>query len=254
MDAIIDDLPVTERTVARDDPLLNDARVKLDRVHGDSVRVVEIGKVDRAACAGVHVHRTGELGMLLITSLTSARPAGDLEIEFEVGDRAKRRAAALSALSLQAAEALGSSPRDLLSALANLLVERERTAAALRRYGTKALSDLVPSDIGKVKLYSGIFEGMDRRTLTDAATRIIKEQAGCILGSTTDAFTLIVACHPSLKVDCVAILNKALGVVGGKGGGKPHFAIGGSPRGVEGEKAMVGAIAAMSEALAGLRV
>jgi alanyl-tRNA synthetase len=254
MDAIIDDLPVTERTVARGDIILTDARVKMDRVHGDSIRVVEIGEVDRAACAGLHVHRTGELGMLLITSLTSARPAGDLEVEFEVGDRARRRAVELSTLSLRASEALGASPRDLLSALGNLLGEKERAAAALRRYGSKALLELVPSDIGGVKLYSGIFEGLDRKTITEAATRIIKDQAGCILGTATDSFMLIVACHPSLKVNCVAILNEALGLVGGKGGGKLHFAIGGAPAGGEGEKAMVVAIAAMSKALTTLKV
>jgi alanyl-tRNA synthetase len=210
--------------------------------------------VDRAACAGLHVHRTGELGMLLITSLTSARPAGDLEVEFEVGDRARRRAVELSTLSLRASEALGASPRDLLSALGNLLGEKERAAAALRRYGSKALLELVPSDIGGVKLYSGIFEGLDRKTITEAATRIIKDQAGCILGTATDSFMLIVACHPSLKVNCVAILNEALGLVGGKGGGKLHFAIGGAPAGGEGEKAMVVAIAAMNKALTTLKV
>jgi alanyl-tRNA synthetase len=251
MDAIISDLPITERTVARDDPYLADARVKLDRIHGDSVRVVEIGAWDRAACSGLHVHRTGEVDALLITALTSAKPAGDLEVEFEIGDRAKRRAVELSLLSLRASEALGSSPWDLLSALQNLLREKERTASALRKYGAKALGELVPSDINGVKLYSGIFEGMDRKTATDAATRIVKDPAACILGTVGESFILIVACHPAIPVDCVAILNKALGTVGGKGGGKRNFAIGGAPAGEGVEKAIVAAIAALSETMTG---
>jgi alanyl-tRNA synthetase len=60
---------------------------------------------------------------------------------------------------------------------------------------------------------------------------------------------LIVACHPAIPIDCVAILNKALGTVGGKGGGKKNYAIGGAPAGEGVEKAMVAAIAALSEAM-----
>jgi alanyl-tRNA synthetase len=249
MKAIASELPVTERTVRRDDPYLTEARVKMERIHGDSVRVVEIGDLDRAACSGVHVSNTRELGMVLVTGLTSARPVGDLEVEFEVGDRAKARASELAIMSLRAAEALGSTPNDLLGALGNMIKERDRSAAALRRYGTKALEGLVPSDIGGVKLYSGIFENMDKKTVADAATRFIKDRAACVLGTVGERFMLVVACNPSLKVDCVAVLNQALAKIGGRGGGKPNFATGGAPTGERAEEAMVAAIAAITDAL-----
>jgi alanyl-tRNA synthetase len=61
MDAIAADLPVRERTVKKDDPSLADTRIKMERIHGDTVRVVEIGDIDQAACAGVHVRSIGEL-------------------------------------------------------------------------------------------------------------------------------------------------------------------------------------------------
>ncbi|MBI0583682.1 MAG: alanyl-tRNA editing protein [Methanomassiliicoccus sp.] len=248
-EAIGSELEITERTVSRDDPCLAEARVKLERIHGDAVRVVEIGDVDRAACAGIHVRNTRELGMVLVTGLTSARPVGDLEVEFEVGDRARRMASDLSLSSLRAAEALGASPKDLLSALGNRLREEERTAAALRRYGAKALTDLVPSNIGGIRLYSGIFEGMDKKTVTDAATRIISERAACVLGTVGERFMLIVACNPGIKVDCVAVLNRALDKVGGRGGGKANFATGGGPGSERAEEAMVAAIAALSDTI-----
>jgi alanyl-tRNA synthetase len=235
--------------VGRDDPGLTGARVKLDRIHGDTVRLVEIGDLDRAACSGVHVSNTRDLGMLLVAGLTSARPAGDLEVEFLVGDAAKARAAELATMSLRAAEALGSTPNDLLGALGNMKRERERSAAALRQYGAKALEGLVPSDINGIRLYSGIFESMDKRTVTDAATRFVRDRAACVLGTTGERFMLVVACHPSLRLDCVEVLNRALGKVGGRGGGKASFATGGSPAGAGAEEAMVAAIAAMTEGL-----
>lgn len=227
-EAIESCLAVTERTVGKDDPLLAESRVKMERIHGEDVRVVEIGDVDRAACAGVHVHDTGEIGMLLVTSLTSARPTADLEVEFEVGEKAKRRALDLSFIALEAAEALGSRPHDLPSAIRNMLKAGELRETALRKYEVQALERLEPQVVGDVRIFSGFFEGMDKRLLIDAANRIIKERAACVLGSRGDKVMLIVACHPDLDVDCVSILNKALADVGGRGGGKRHFSTGGA--------------------------
>jgi alanyl-tRNA synthetase len=248
-EAIARELPITERVVGRDDPYLVEARVKLERIHGDSVRIIEIGDIDRAACSGVHVSNTRELGMLLVTGLTSARPVGDLEIEFETGEKAKARASELAIMSLRAAEMMGASPNDLLGALGNMIRERERAAAALRRYGARALDELVPSDINGVKLYSGIFESMDKKTVSDAATRLVKERAACVLGTVGDRFMLLVACNPSLRVNCVDVLNRALEKVGGRGGGKPSFATGGAPSSEGAEEAVVAAIVAMTDTL-----
>jgi len=249
MQAIAHELSVTERTVGRDDPYLTEARVKLERIHGDSVRVVEIGDIDRAACSGVHVGNTRELGMVLITGLTSARPVGDLEVEFEVGDRAKARASELALLSLRASELLGASPDNMLGALGNTIKEKEEAAAALRKYGAKALEDLVPSDIAGTKLYSGIFENMDKKTISDAASRFVKDRAACVLGTVGERFMLIVACNPSIKIDCVKVLNTALAKAGGRGGGKPSFATGGAPGSGGSEEVMVAAIAALTDLL-----
>jgi alanyl-tRNA synthetase len=248
MDAIAADLPVRERTVKKDDPSLADTRIKMERIHGDTVRVVEIGDIDQAACAGVHVRSIGELGLVLVTKFVSARPAADYEVEFEVGERAKRRALELSMTALRASESLGSRPQDLLGALDNLKGERERQNLALKRYGAKALADLVPSEIGGVRLYSGIFESMDKKTITDAANEFVSEGAACVLGTTGERFMLIVACAPSIPVDCVAVLNEALGKIGGKGGGKKNFASGGAQDAARAEEAMVAAIVAFRKA------
>lgn len=228
-EAIESSLPIAERTVAKGDPLLADARVKLERIQEDDVRVIEIGDVDRAACAGVHVHDTAEIGMLLVTALTSARPAAEFEVEFMVGDAAKRRALELSYIALQTAEVMGSRPHDLPSAVRNTLRDGERREMALRRYESMALERLEPSIVGGVRVFSATFDGMDKRALIEAANNIIKERAACVLGSKGDKFMLIVACHPELDVDCVAILNKTLEPMGGRGGGKRHFATGGGP-------------------------
>ncbi len=226
--AIQADLPIIEKVVSRDDPLVSESRVKMERIHEEGVRIIEIGDVDRAACAGVHVHTTRELGMIVVPSMTSARPVADLEVEFEVGDRAIQRAMAFSDVAIRASQMLGTRPQDLPSALENILHEGERLKATLKHYEVKALADLVPSDIKGTRLYSGLFESMDKRSLIDAANRIVKGRAVCILGSIGENLMLVIACHPDIGIDCASILKRALDPVGGRGGGKATFATGGA--------------------------
>lgn len=243
--AIADDLAITARTMARNDPELAETRIKMDRIHGDEVRVVSIGDIDKAACSGVHVRRTGELGMILVTKFTSARPKADFEVEFEVGGKAKHKALELAMAALRASESLGASPRDLLSALDNALRERMQQAEALRQYGRRALDQLTPSQVGTVKLYSGLFDNMDKKILLDAAAHFTEELAACVLSSAGESFMLVVACPPELGVNCVTVLNEALAPAGGRGGGKSNFAVGGAPSPQKADEVMVRAIDTM---------
>jgi alanyl-tRNA synthetase len=243
---IIDEgLEIREEIVSRDDLASQDTRAKLERIPGDSIRVVCIGDVDRAACAGVHVKNTRELGLILITKFVSAKPTADHEVEFQVGEKAKGTALELSAAALMSAEALGSRPEDVLCALSNLKMDRQRQETALRNYARQALANLIPSSVNGVKLYSGCFDSMDKKTLQEAVDRIISQESVCVIGTTGERFTLVVACHPSLGIDCVTVLNQALSVVGGRGGGKPNFASGGSPSTEKADEAMVAAIIAL---------
>ena len=242
LDAIEAALPVSIRSVPKDDPSLADARIKVERIHGNEVRVVSIGNIDQAACAGVHVRNAGELGMLLVTRFTSARPAADFEVEFEVGGTAKRTALQLSAAALRSAEALGARVQDLDRALDNALKEREMQARQLRVYEEKALNELIPSSVGGVDLYSGLFRAMDKKTLLDAAARLTEGHAACVLGSAGERFVLVIACSPDVKMDCAALVNEALAPEGGRGGGKKHFATGGAPSPERAEDIMVRAI------------
>lgn len=249
LEAISDDLPVTVISVPKDDPTLADARIKAERIHGDEVRVVSIGSIDRAACAGVHVHSTKELGMLLVTRFTSARPTADFEVEFEIGEAAKRTAMHLSASALRAAEALGARPQDLNSALSNALRERDLQAGQLRVYEEMALNELIPSCVGGIDLYSGLFSAMDKKVLLDAAARLTMEHGACVLASAGEKFMLVVACSPDLDVDCAAIVNEVLAPEGGRGGGKKHFATGGAPSAEHADDIMVRAIVRLRSVL-----
>lgn len=228
-EAISAQLPINEVWVSKDSDVLKDVRIKVDRIHGDKVRIVKIGEVDKAACAGVHVQNTRELRMLLVTKLTSARPAGDFEIEFETGRNAMQMALRLSSIGLQAADAVKAQPEDLINALANLKGELQMAREALRGYGKEALSRLEPEKIEGARLYAGVFEGLDRKTMVDAANEIARnERSVAILASVDERLMLVVSSSKDLDIDCREILAEGLKPVDGKGGGGKSFASGGS--------------------------
>jgi alanyl-tRNA synthetase len=218
-----------DMVVSRDSPMLEQARVKLDRIHGNSIRIVSFGDFDMAACAGVHVRNTREIGMLLVTKFSSAKPAGDFEIEFEVGEKAIGKALELSELALRSASILGASPSTMLASLTNQKDELAKAKESLRTHAKDAFSRMEPMLIGDMKVYSGVFEGIDRKLLMDAANSIVEKSSSmCAFAADDDKLTLIVAANQDLGIDCTMVLNDVLKQVSGRGGGSTTFATGGA--------------------------
>ena len=235
--------------VGKDSPLLEQARVKLDRIHGDRIRIIKFGDFDMAACAGVHVKNTSEIGMLLVTKFTSAKPVGDFEIEFEVGYRAIQKSLELSTMALQASSILGASTTTLLSSLSNQKDDLAKAKETLRGYAKDALARLEPVMIGDMKVYRGVFEGIDRKVLMDAANSITGKSSGmCAFAAEDDKLTLIVAASPDLGIDCTMVLNDVLRSVSGKGGGSKTFATGGAVAPGEGRRLVEEAVNKASSA------
>lgn len=223
--------------VSRESPLLEKARVKLDRIHGDRIRLVSFGDYDTAACSGIHVKDTSEIGILLVTKFTSAKPAGDYEIEFEVGQKAIFKALELSGLALQASVSMGATTETLLGAISNQRDELAISKNSLRKYAKDSLAQMVPVTVEGMNIFSGTFEGIDKKVLMDAANSITRESGSlCAFATEGDKLTLVVAASADLGIDCSSILNDVLKGVSGKGGGNRTFATGGASVCGQGER------------------
>jgi alanyl-tRNA synthetase len=242
-EAIAAQLPVSEMWASKDSPIVKEIRVKVDRIHGDKIRIINIGDIDKAACAGVHIQNTRELKALLVTKLSSARPTGDFEIEFQTGREAIESALALSIVSIQASEGLGANPEDLIKALDNLKAELENKKLALKRYSKEILSNLEPEKYEGVRIYSGSYQGIDKKTLVDCANQFAaNERSVCIMSSSDDKLMLIVASSKDLAIDCREVLTETLKAFEGKGGGGKNFASGGASKPEEGANAVKKAV------------
>jgi alanyl-tRNA synthetase len=167
--------------------------------------------------------------MLLVEKLTSAKPNGDFEVEFSVGEKAVVQALQLSTLALRASEQVGSHPEDLVNALSNQAKIAERTKDALARYARAWLSSQVPEHIGKAEVFRATTSGLDRKTLSEEATRRTQSARSiCILADESEKLVVVVAVSKDLvELDANAMLQELLREHGGKGGGNRNFASGG---------------------------
>ncbi|MDR0778434.1 MAG: alanyl-tRNA editing protein [Methanomassiliicoccaceae archaeon] len=223
--AIKDNHSVTKSTMEKDDPDMETVRVKLDRIDDDLVTVVEIGDVDTAACGGIHVRETEEIGAVLVDRKVSAGKDG-FAVHFRVGNDALVRSLELANTCVQMSEILGTRTEDSVKALQNLKhdsdARKEQMKAALQRM----VNDMRPETIGGIAVYSGIFETDERKIITDAAEKVKNNGGIAVLLIKGDSLSVMMS-SGSNRVDCSSVLKEVMGGAGGKGGGKKDFAQGG---------------------------
>lgn len=224
--AIRDNLPVTKTLMDRNDPELEQVRIKKERIpEGENVSVVSIGGIDVSACSGLHVMETGELEMIFVDRKVSAGKDG-VAIHFKIGNEAKDSAMQLANVCLQASDAAESKPEDIVRAVSNLKNEADILRRSTGSFVKKQIMSLVPKSIGGTGVVGGIFPSVERSILSDAAEMYKNSGKVCILVSAGDSISVVLSSGTE-KVDCKEVLSKILTGFGGRGGGKPDFAQGG---------------------------
>jgi alanyl-tRNA synthetase len=199
-----------------------------------TLRIVTIEGLDRSACGGTHVRRTGEIGPILIRKLEKVR--NTVRVEFVCGGRAVRRARAdydaLARLARQFSGALDEVP-DLVAAQ----MEAARAGDKLRR---KLESDLAGYQ-GR-ELYATAEPGSDglrrvTRQVRSGGLDGLRELAQSFTAQPGALFVAVVEEPPSVllavsadsSVDAGKVLGAVLRGAGGRGGGNARFAQGGVP-------------------------
>jgi alanyl-tRNA synthetase len=225
---ISSDLEVRIEEVPRDSPVLKDIRIKAERIADETVRIVRVGEFDAAACGGVHVRRTGEIGGIAVVRVVSGRQASDWELQFEVGFKGLVRSSQLALTTLSLSHMLVCPPENLEATVRNLNTRAEVLADRLKAISRKELESLAPEKIGSFSFYSSLLMGADRRTLNEHAARLIQQDGTVVLFcDVSENAYMLVGCNEKLSLDCPALLRTGLELVNGKGGGKRHFAQGG---------------------------
>ena len=222
---ILENHSVRRSVMSKDDPDISKIRVKLDRIEEDEISVVEIEDVDLAACCGIHVMETEEIGAIFVSKKTSAGRDG-VEIHFEIGEKAVDESMSLATSCLSIIDGLGSKPSDIERTISNMKHELESCKRMLKESTILMIRTLKPVNVGGVDVYAGIFHTSDRSVLTDAAERYKEDGAVAAFIGVGDNLTVLLASGDK-RVDCKKLISETLSEFGGRGGGKPDFAQGG---------------------------
>ena len=204
--------------------------------YGETVRVLDIGS-SRELCGGVHVHRTGDIGLFKVVA-ESGVAAGVRRIEAVTGGNALAYLQNLEATVSKAAGSLKASPAELNSRIAQVLDQvksLEKEMAALKGKLASSQGDELmtqAADVKGVKVLSALLPGADAKTLRDTMDKLkdkLKTAVIVLAAVEGDKVQLAAGVTSDTigKVKAGELVNFVAQQVGGKGGGKPDMAMAG---------------------------
>ncbi|MCA0375687.1 MAG: hypothetical protein LCH84_08460 [Gemmatimonadetes bacterium] len=201
------------------------------------LRIVTIEGLDRSACGGTHVERTGAIGAILLRR--AERTRGAVRIEFVCGHRAVQRAHDDADLLTRASRPLSAAPADLPALVeqlqgrvTDLERERRRLSGALASYEADALWRDAASDAAGVRRVRLDTDGPVKER--EALAQQLTARGACVVlvvGAVQAAAPtgVLLAASEDTGVDAGAQLRAALQAAGGRGGGSPRVAQGSLP-------------------------
>ena len=202
--------------------------------YDDEVRVVTLGDFSTELCGGVHVERTGDIGLLKIVS-ESGIAAGVRRIEAVTAIGALAYINEQSACLVKVAGLVKADVSSVSSKVEQIITRSkalEKEIAALKQaLAAQAGSDLVSKaiDINGVKVLIADLDGVETKALRGMVDELKnKMQSGIIMLATAngDKVGLIAGVTKDLigKVKAGELVNMVAQQVGGKGGGRPDMA------------------------------
>jgi alanyl-tRNA synthetase len=206
--------------------------------YGKVVRVVDIGGFSRELCAGTHVSTTGEVGLVRVVH-EGAIAAGTRRIEAVAGLGAYQHARhAFETIDLLAQRT--GSPREQLGArIEALLSEKAELERRLRAFEQRASANLASelalgaSQSGGLRFVSAVVPAESPEALRALGSQVLGAlgegvvRLGAAFG---EKATVVAFCSPgAVRAGHQAgrIVNELSALLGGRGGGKPDFAMGG---------------------------
>ena len=217
--------------------------------YGEKVRVVNVGGWSQELCGGTHVSSAGEIGSIRITS-ESAISAGNRRIEAVAGDAAFSWINQRISVIDQLVQDLACKPEDISSRISQIQKKNKDLEKKLHSFTQKnhagMADELINSavKIGDFRLVKACIKNVSANELRPLAAQINKRCAPSIvlLASENEGKCgMICICSKEVVAAGYAagkILSELAEKLGGKGGGKPDFAMGGAPAGQEIEQAL----------------
>lgn len=239
-DKIYESMNVTVREMPIEEAKKLGAMALFGEKYGKVVRVVDIEGWSTEFCGGTHVKNTAQIGGFKIVSEASVA-AGIRRIEAVTGRNLLIRANLQEAMLHTVASTLKANNVTALPVRAEaVMAENKALAKELEEIKAQVAASKVTSlfdnaeEIGGVKIASAYFTGTTGDTLRGMCDTIrdkaVKPAVAVLVGKAEDKITMAVtvtkqAQEKGLKAG--ALVKEIAAIAGGKGGGKPDFAMAG---------------------------
>ena len=239
-DKIYESMNVTVREMPIEEAKKLGAMALFGEKYGKVVRVVDIEGWSTEFCGGTHVKNTAQIGGFKIVSEASVA-AGLRRIEAVTGRNLLIRANLQEAMLHTVANTLKANNVTALPVRAEaVMAENKALAKELEEIKAQVAASKVTSlfdnaeEIGGVKIASAYFTGTTGDTLRGMCDTIrdkaVKPAVAVLVGKSEDKITMAVtvtkqAQEKGLKAG--ALVKEIAAIAGGKGGGKPDFAMAG---------------------------
>ncbi|MEK7712796.1 MAG: alanine--tRNA ligase, partial [Nitrospirota bacterium] len=218
------------------DAVASGATALFGEKYGETVRVVKVPGVSSELCGGTHCKATGDIGPFVIVSEGSVA-SGIRRIEALTGmsafDYFRKEDEELRKISDMLKT---EKPFERVEKLLADMKEMEREAERLKgRAASESSAALIEKamDIGGTKVISCRVDGLEKKDLRILADNL-KDKLGSgviVLASAMNgeaAFLSMVTKDLTKKIKAGEILKKVAEIAGGRGGGKPEMAEGGT--------------------------
>lgn len=237
-DEIRKNTPVQTEEMPIDEARKKGAMALFGEKYGDHVRVLTMGgDFSVELCGGIHAKRTGDIGLLKITS-EGGVASGVRRIEAVTGANALAYLNAGEDQLKEAAQLVKGSRENLIDKLSAVLERNRALEKQLEQLQAKAASaagdDLSAAavEVKGVKVLASRLDGVDGKGLL-ALVDQLKNKLGngvILLGGVHEEKVVLVAGvtkELTARLKAGDLMKQAAAAVGGKGGGRPDMAQGG---------------------------
>ena len=239
-DRIFDAMDVTVKEMPIDEAKKLGAMALFGEKYGKVVRVVDIEGWSTEFCGGTHVRNTAQIGCFKIVSESSVA-AGIRRIEAVTGKNLLLRANKQETMLHTVAAALKANNVAGLPARAEaVMAENKAMSKELDDMKAKIAASKVTSlfddaeEVGGVKIASAYFTGTSGDTLRGMCDTVrdkaVDPVVAVLVGKAEDKITMAVTVNKMAQekgLKAGVLVKEISAIAGGKGGGKPDFAMAG---------------------------
>ena len=201
----------------------------------DLVRVVSVGDSSQELCGGTHVSRSGEIGLIKITSEESIS-SGVRRIHAVTGDNALSWLRETDKVLLQLRSELGDDPLEGLRKLRREMEDLRARAEQVVQQSLTSISDELVSGAEKVagiRLISGRHDAQiaEAKQLSDLIEQESRPAVVLLVGNHNDRGLVVCKTSDGIGgINAGVLVRTMASILGGGGGGNSTFAQGGGPQ------------------------